>query len=42
LVQNIIDRVSDPTKLLTHLKEFLSPNGVLIISSSYSWLESIT
>ena len=39
---NLIDRLYDPASFLTQISEFLEPNGVLILTSPYSWLEDFT
>jgi 2-polyprenyl-3-methyl-5-hydroxy-6-metoxy-1,4-benzoquinol methylase len=35
---NLIDRLEDPKAFLLQTKEFLENNGVLILSSPYSWM----
>jgi 2-polyprenyl-3-methyl-5-hydroxy-6-metoxy-1,4-benzoquinol methylase len=35
---NLIDRLYDPEAFLLHVSHFLEPNGVLILTSPYSWL----
>lgn len=42
LAANLIDRLYDPRKFLTGIHERLQPGGVLVITSPYSWDESIT
>lgn len=42
LAANLIDRLYDPRKFLTRIHERLQPGGVLVITSPYSWDESIT
>lgn len=39
---NLIDRLYDPEAFLLHVSHFLEPNGVLILTSPYSWLEEFT
>jgi putative 4-mercaptohistidine N1-methyltranferase len=38
LAANLIDRLYDPAKFLTHVHERLHPGGVLLIASPYTWL----
>ena len=39
---NLIDRLPDPAAFLTTVCDFLEPNGLLILTSPYSWLEQFT
>lgn len=39
---NLIDRLYDPTAFLLQVSEFLEHQGVLILTSPYSWLEDFT
>ena len=39
---NLIDRVPDPAAFLTSVGDFIEPNGLLILTSPYSWLEQFT
>ncbi|HEY0789552.1 MAG TPA: putative 4-mercaptohistidine N1-methyltransferase [Chthoniobacterales bacterium] len=42
LAANLIDRVRSPRQLLQNLINCLSPGGVLILSSPYTWLAEFT
>lgn len=42
LAANLLCRVPDPTKFLELLAKLVVPNGQLIITSPYSWLEEYT
>jgi putative 4-mercaptohistidine N1-methyltranferase len=42
LAANLIDRLQDPSQLLTRLHERLAPGGILMITSPYTWLEAFT
>ena len=42
LMANLIDRLPDPARCLEHLPDLVSPGGVLIITSPYTWLEEYT
>ncbi len=42
LAANLIDRLYDPRKFLTHIHERLTPGGLLVVASPYSWDETIT
>lgn len=42
LAANLIDRLYDPLKFLTMIHERLTPGGLLVIASPYSWDETIT
>jgi putative 4-mercaptohistidine N1-methyltranferase len=42
LMANLIDRLPDPAKCLARLPDLLSPNGWLVITSPYTWLEEYT
>ena len=42
LAANLIDRLYDPAKFLSHVHERLNPGGVLLIVSPYTWLEEHT
>jgi putative 4-mercaptohistidine N1-methyltranferase len=39
LMANLIDRLPDPAKCLAHLPSLVSPEGWLVITSPYTWLE---
>lgn len=39
---NLLDRLTEPKKFLTTIHERLSPGGLLILSSPYTWLEEFT
>merc|ERR1712176_949010 len=39
---NLIDRLARPTEFLSSVKSRLSPGGVLVLSSPYTWLEQFT
>jgi 2-polyprenyl-3-methyl-5-hydroxy-6-metoxy-1,4-benzoquinol methylase len=39
---NLIDRLPDPSVFLTSVGNFLEPNGLLVLTSPYSWLEQYT
>jgi SAM-dependent methyltransferase len=39
---NLIDRLYDPEAFLVQVSQFLELNGVLMLSSPYSWLEEFT
>lgn len=39
---NLIDRLPDPTNFLTSIKNFILPEGILMLASPYSWLEEYT
>jgi len=39
---NLIDRLYNPKKFLKSMAERLNPNGLLILSSPYTWLEEYT
>ena len=42
LLANLIDRVNNPAKALNEIAKLLNPNGKLIITSPYTWLEEFT
>lgn len=42
LMANLIDRLPDPARCLASIHELLNPNGVLAITSPYTWLEEYT
>ena len=42
LAANLIDRLYDPRKFLTMIRERLNSGGLLVIASPYSWDEAIT
>jgi putative 4-mercaptohistidine N1-methyltranferase len=42
LAANLIDRVKTPGKMLDSFSRLLRPNGFLILSSPYTWLEEFT
>jgi putative 4-mercaptohistidine N1-methyltranferase len=42
LMANLIDRLPDPAKCLARLPELVAPEGWLIITSPYTWLEEYT
>jgi len=42
LAANLIDRLYDPRKFLANIHERLNPGALLIITSPYSWDETIT
>ena len=39
LLANLIDRLPSPTKCLDDIANFLSPGGVMVITSPYTWME---
>lgn len=39
---NMLDRMVNPTDFLTSIHERLNPDGLLIITSPYTWLETFT
>jgi hypothetical protein len=39
---NLIDRLPDPAKCLARLPDLLNPNGWVVITSPYTWLEEYT
>ncbi len=42
LAANLIDRLTDPGKFLTTIHSRLNTNGVLVLTSPYTWLEEFT
>ena len=42
LMSNLLDRVPDPEQCLASISEQLSPGGVLVIVSPFSWAEEHT
>jgi len=42
LMANLIDRLPDPALCLSRIHEFVSPHGLLAITSPYTWLEEYT
>jgi 5-histidylcysteine sulfoxide synthase/putative 4-mercaptohistidine N1-methyltranferase len=42
LAANLIDRLYDPAKFLSHITERINPGGLLVILSPYTWLEEFT
>lgn len=42
LAANLIDRLYDPEKFLTHVHERINPGGMLLIASPYTWLAEHT
>jgi putative 4-mercaptohistidine N1-methyltranferase len=42
LACNLIDRLYDPAKFLTHIHDRVNKGGLLIITSPYTWLEEFT
>jgi putative 4-mercaptohistidine N1-methyltranferase len=42
LMANLIDRLAEPQRCLARLPELVKPNGQLIITSPYTWLEEFT
>ncbi|MCH6256913.1 putative 4-mercaptohistidine N1-methyltransferase [Puniceicoccaceae bacterium K14] len=42
LMANLIDRLPDPTKCLGDIHKLLNANGVLAITSPYTWMEEYT
>ncbi len=42
LAANLIDRLYDPVKFLTTIHRRLNKNGLLILTSPYTWLEDFT
>jgi putative 4-mercaptohistidine N1-methyltranferase len=42
LMANLIDRLPDPAKCLARLPDVINPNGWLVITSPYTWLEDYT
>ncbi|MBK6896651.1 MAG: 5-histidylcysteine sulfoxide synthase [Alphaproteobacteria bacterium] len=39
---NLIDRLYDPKKFLTEIKDRINPGGLLILTSPYTWLPEFT
>ena len=39
---NLIDRLSEPKKFLSNISTRINPNGYLVITSPYTWLEEYT
>ncbi len=42
LMANLIDRLPDPAQCLSQIHSFANPNGLLAITSPYTWLEEYT
>ncbi|HEY0256337.1 MAG TPA: putative 4-mercaptohistidine N1-methyltransferase [Candidatus Methylacidiphilales bacterium] len=42
LMANLVDRLPDPARCLAHLPDLIHPQGWLIITSPYTWLEEYT
>jgi SAM-dependent methyltransferase len=42
LMANLIDRLPDPQKCLQNIHSFTAENGILAITSPYTWLEEYT
>lgn len=42
LMLNLIDRLPQPKNCLNQIVDFISPAGLLMIASPYTWLETIT
>ena len=42
LAGNLLDRLYDPNRFLTTIHERMTPGGLLIIASPYTWLEEFT
>ena len=42
LLINLIDRLSDPSKCVESLFQFLRPGGTMLIASPYTWIEEYT
>jgi putative 4-mercaptohistidine N1-methyltranferase len=42
LMANLIDRLPDPARCLARMADLISPGGVLVITSPYTWLEDYT
>ena len=42
LAANLLDRLYDPARFLSHIHERMKPNGLLVIASPYTWLEEFT
>lgn len=42
LMANLIDRLPDPKLCLSKMKHFITENGILAITSPYTWLEEYT
>jgi len=42
LAANLIDRLYSPRRFLTSIHERMSPGGLLVIASPYTWLEEFT
>ena len=42
LMANLIDRLPDPASCLSGIHDFVSANGLLAITSPYTWLEEYT
>jgi putative 4-mercaptohistidine N1-methyltranferase len=42
LAANLLDRLSEPAKLLKRLPSLVKPGGQLILTSPYTWLEEFT
>jgi putative 4-mercaptohistidine N1-methyltranferase len=39
---NLLDRLYDPRRFLTNIKDRLNPGGLLVLTSPYTWLEQFT
>ena len=42
LACNLIDRLYDPRKFLVNIRERMTPGGLLVLFSPYTWLEEFT
>jgi 2-polyprenyl-3-methyl-5-hydroxy-6-metoxy-1,4-benzoquinol methylase len=42
LMANLLDRLSDPRQCLAQMADLINPNGQLIITSPYTWMEEFT
>ena len=42
LAANLIDRLHTPSQFLDRLAGLVAPNGVVVITSPYTWMEQFT
>ena len=42
LAANLIDRLYEPAKFLSHIADRINPGGLLVLASPYTWLEEFT
>ncbi|MCP4291676.1 MAG: 5-histidylcysteine sulfoxide synthase [bacterium] len=42
MASNLIDRLYNPARFLTHITERINPGGLLVLFSPYTWLEEFT